>query len=321
MKYLVILLYLYSSTISYAQSIIETINETVNKDTAYQYVAYIASDEMKGRGTGTPEIDLVADYLSRVYHSVGIEPLSNATNYFQEVPMLQPQPPSDVELVIENDTFRYVHDLLMTYRGSVSYEGNLVFVGYGQDKDFAHSDVDGKVVVSWTGTSDSTTGQTYTSDQLVAKQLRAKENGAIALIEVLTFEDVQWSPLSEFLVERATQVDLINEKGYIPHWWMKDSGQNGIKELSSKGQVKGSFNVVIPEPIKFSDNNVIGWIEGTDPVLKDEYIVLSAHYDHIGVFDTDVEDSIHNGARDNGIGVAAILMAGKALAKHPPKRS
>ncbi len=55
--------------------------------------------------------------------------------------------------------------------------------------------------------------------------------------------------------------------------------------------------------------------------MKDEFIVLSAHYDHIGVFKTNGKDSIHNGARDNGIGVAAILLAGKALAKSPPKRS
>ncbi len=75
------------------------------------------------------------------------------------------------------------------------------------------------------------------------------------------------------------------------------------------------------EPIPFSDNNVIGWIEGDDPKLKEEYVILSAHYDHIGVFKTNEKDSIHNGARDNGIGTAAILLAGKALVKHPPRRS
>jgi Zn-dependent M28 family amino/carboxypeptidase len=67
--------------------------------------------------------------------------------------------------------------------------------------------------------------------------------------------------------------------------------------------------------------NVIGVIEGSDPKLKNEYILLSAHYDHVGVkHDTNGEDSIYNGARDNAIGVAAILGAAQSLAEAPAKR-
>jgi Zn-dependent M28 family amino/carboxypeptidase len=72
--------------------------------------------------------------------------------------------------------------------------------------------------------------------------------------------------------------------------------------------------------------NVLGWIEGTDPMLKNQFIVLSAHYDHLGVATRPVEeegktDSIYNGARDNAIGVAAVLAAARYFVQHPPKRS
>jgi hypothetical protein len=72
--------------------------------------------------------------------------------------------------------------------------------------------------------------------------------------------------------------------------------------------------------------NVLGWIQGTDPKLMDQFIVLSAHYDHLGIAAKPVQeegksDSIYNGARDNAIGVAAVLGAARYFAQHPPKRS
>lgn len=71
-----------------------------------------------------------------------------------------------------------------------------------------------------------------------------------------------------------------------------------------------------------SSQNVIGIVEGSDPDLKDEYILLSAHFDHVGIGPATAEgDSIYNGARDNAIGTAAVMAAGKYFADHPPKRS
>lgn len=68
--------------------------------------------------------------------------------------------------------------------------------------------------------------------------------------------------------------------------------------------------------------NVIGIIEGTDPDLKDEYIIYSAHYDHVGTQKPNIEnDSIYNGARDNAVGTTTVLSMAKNLAKYPTKRS
>lgn len=84
-----------------------------------------------------------------------------------------------------------------------------------------------------------------------------------------------------------------------------------------------------PQPLETKSvhaKNVIGWVPGTDPKLKEQYIVLSAHYDHIGVtpqpkMEDGKLDSIFNGARDNAIGVTGVLNAARYFAKHPPKRS
>lgn len=71
-------------------------------------------------------------------------------------------------------------------------------------------------------------------------------------------------------------------------------------------------------------NNVVGFVEGKDPALRDEFIVLVAHYDHLGIL-RDLEqsngDSIYNGARDNGMGVVALLLSAKRFGNNPPARS
>lgn len=67
-------------------------------------------------------------------------------------------------------------------------------------------------------------------------------------------------------------------------------------------------------------DNVVGIVKGTDKTLQNEYILIGAHYDHLGMIDNS-EDSVYNGANDNASGVTGVMQVGAALAKHPPKRS
>ena len=72
---------------------------------------------------------------------------------------------------------------------------------------------------------------------------------------------------------------------------------------------------------RITDHNLIGLIRGSDPALRDQAVVLGAHYDHVGVGKPVAGDSIYNGADDDASGVAAVLVAARALARNPPKRS
>ncbi|MGE0772598.1 MAG: M28 family peptidase [Cyclobacteriaceae bacterium] len=303
------------------EPILEDIKRTVTAESAQAHIEFLASDKLRGRGTGTPEIDLAADYLAQQFKTHGIKSIAGAPNYFQPVEMLRPAAPSSIGLKIRDESFEYIEDLLMLKGSNLSIEGDIVFVGYGDETDLENLELKGKIVVALTGTSEHNTGNTYTSDDLRNKQLRVKARGAVALIEILTFEEIQWSLLADYLIDKSTEITLMDEPEYIPHFWMKDSDSEVIKQLMRKGNASGGLTIEIPEPQLFSDNNVIGWIEGSDPELKDEYLVLSAHYDHLGTYKNESTDSIFNGARDNAIGVAAILLSGELLVKHPPKRS
>ena len=128
-----------------------------------------------------------------------------------------------------------------------------------------------------------------------------------------------WQSLANFLsTERmVTQKDQKS----IPHLYMKKSEAAGITSFMETKKSAGKLSVEAKAALPVPAKNVAGVIMGTDPSLKNEWIVISAHYDHVGVKKNATADSIFNGARDNAIGTVALLQAAKFFGKNPPKRS
>ena len=91
-------------------------------------------------------------------------------------------------------------------------------------------------------------------------------------------------------------------------------------ETNKKSQVTLKTSTKVLSDV--TSQNVVGIVEGTDPQLKNEYIIYSAHYDHVGIGTPDeTGDTIYNGARDNAVGTTTVLSMAEHLAKHPTKRS
>ena len=126
-------------------------------------------------------------------------------------------------------------------------------------------------------------------------------------------------------LEDEDLIDEENEEGSFQHCWMGSENLDIIKALQKgKGGKKDILNITIEGRLvdAFETPNVVGVIEGTDPELKNEYVIYSAHYDHVGIGRPDAEgDTIYNGARDNAIGTAGVLAAVEHLSKYPTKRS
>jgi Zn-dependent M28 family amino/carboxypeptidase len=101
----------------------------------------------------------------------------------------------------------------------------------------------------------------------------------------------------------------------------------GLKEVNGTNDYFQLFEIKSTNPNGiFAAKNVMGWVEGTDPKLKNEFIILSSHYDHLGVsqhpkMEEGKLDSIYNGTRDNAIGTTAVIDAARYFAKFPAKRS
>ncbi|MFN8352934.1 MAG: M20/M25/M40 family metallo-hydrolase [Spirosomataceae bacterium] len=153
------------------------------------------------------------------------------------------------------------------------------------------------------------------------KMKLAAEKGAAALIEIFTLP-MPWQTVLRYF--GSDRLNLAGETTHssIPHVWIsgqaKKSLPNDLRSITMRfaGQTR--------KPVR--SYNVAGIIEGADPQLKNEYVILSAHYDHVGTGKNggntfSASDSIFNGTRDNAFGTVAVLMAAQALSEQKPKRS
>ena len=109
--------------------------------------------------------------------------------------------------------------------------------------------------------------------------------------------------------------------GWHPYFSSSNLYEN-ILSLNSSKKITGKLNISGIVKKAIPSKNVVGMVEGTDPKLKDEFVIYSAHYDHIGIGKPNAEnDSIYNGARDNAVGTVTVLSAAENIAKYPTKRS
>jgi hypothetical protein len=314
-------LFVLSITAGLAQDPTAKIKESVTKTSAESHLAFLASDEMRGRGTGSPEIAIASQYIAMQFKLDGVKRLPGMDSYFQEVGLREQRPAKSVEVKIGNDVFTNRQDLLVLRGKSFHQEADVVFVGYGTPEDLKNVDVAGKIVVAYTGNAaDTTARQSFMAAR--EKRRAIQEKGGIALIEIAAFNNPPWQILNGYFAgSRVTLAGEGSNDNTIPHLWMKKSNAEGISTLIRLKSAKGTVTIETPEPTAIPGRNVVGVIEGTDPKLKHEYIVLSAHYDHLGVQKNASGDSIYNGARDNGIGTTAILEAAKFFGRNPTKRS
>lgn len=315
-KHISLSLLIISGFTSFAQTDAELVKETISKNTIKGHIYFLASDELKGRATGSPEIDIAAKYLSTTFQRYGVQPVPGASDgYFQSV-LLETVTPNTTKKITINDNV--IEDLVNLNSGNISTSLETIFVDYGTDKDYKKKDVKGKLVIVMAGTKEATDlSAVFAASEEKVKL--AKEKGAAGVIELSSLNDAEWSRLNRYYGRTSTRVKS-NEKDDFIHL-MALAGDESKMDVFKKGksatiQVEGSTSTALPA------KNVVGMVEGTDPQLKNEFVIYSAHYDHIGIGKPNAEgDSIYNGARDNAVGVVTVMSAAESIAKNPTKRS
>ena len=297
------------------------IKEIVTQPEVEKHIRFLASDELQGRDTGSPELDIAARYIAESFRANGVKPADST--YFQEVRLRQSSAPEEGKLQIGKEVYNMPDDLLLLAGENVELNAPLLYLNHGTEEDLAKADVKGKIAIVKAGLPGETSPQAwfYSSGE---KRRRLAEKGAKAVIELYNNPQLPWKVLVNYLNNDQLQLDTQQEgeEAAIPLFWLQDSKNTILKKVaeSKKAEAKLVVKGKLNQPVK--SKNVIGIIEGTDPELKDEYVMLSAHYDHVGVKrGTNDADTIFNGARDNAIGTSAIMMAAKYFAEHPPKRS
>lgn len=319
------------------------------------HITYLASDDLLGRDTGSAGHIAAVEYVERHFAEFGLTPLGDAerTSWRQPITFANISTTAG-ELTIGGRTFRQGDDFAAssTVLGQQAFDADLVFVGHGVVAptegidDYAGLDVRGKIVVVLydmpQGLPSELSAHLQSSKATVAAQ-----HGAIGVLTLLPAQarPAPWSYLMTFLgepqmkwtdAEGRPQSDARDLKfeAYLSTP-MSDALFAGAPMSAQDVQTKGATERVAGFPLAgratgsittsaemVESPNVVGVLEGSDPVLKNEYVVVMGHLDHVGVDEeAEGDDKIFNGAMDNASGIATMLEVARDLSADRPKRS
>jgi len=303
----------------------------------YDHISYLSSDELAGRFPGTREIDEAAEYLAQDFKRSGLKPLFNGS-YFQEFEVI-----TGVELGSANKCFYTVNGAEKELQSGTTYSplgisGNatvtapVVFVGYGitakklEYNDYEGIDVKGKIVLVLRSHPEGKQPHSQFDEYatLRAKASNAKSQGAIAVVFVSGYtldEEDTFVPLRYDRAPALNGIPVVQIKRSVADEIFAAEGKK-LEQINHEiisGKRPQSFALATTFKVSTEVNylakktkNVGAILEGTDPKLKDEYVVFGGHYDHlghgyIGSLYRGKGMQIHNGADDNASGTAGVL--------------
>ncbi|HKY05271.1 MAG TPA: M28 family peptidase, partial [Blastocatellia bacterium] len=324
--------------------------ESITATELKMHLGFLASDELGGRYTFSPSLKLAARYLASRLESYGYRGAARDGSFFQVVPLGYRNVNRSASEVVLNvagtsKSFKYSDAFLSMSPSDINVEGEMVFAGHGissprnNHDDYAGLDVKGKIVVAMEGLPSSVNAAALLENEVGEEAALAR--GAVGMIRIApshylsNWQDVtEWvtreqlglvprpaagksiptivagPPLIEALAGllKIESSQLVNEPG-------ESRARPKPAPIQATARIKMSGSVKLAPPTQ----NVVAVLEGSDPALKNEYLVLSAHYDHL---ETKSNGEVYNGADDDGSGTSAVLEIAQAFSMEPrSKRS
>ncbi|MGI9270220.1 MAG: M28 family metallopeptidase [Woeseiaceae bacterium] len=335
---------------------------TISKENVYTHVAYLADDALAGRLTGEPGHEKAAKYVADQFAAIGLEP-GGTEGFYQQVPLQSYLiDTTTASLTVHRDG----HDIPLTYRDDftmggdkvreqTSVSGELVYIGYGVHapkfgySDYAGVDVEGKILLGYSGGPDSIPGDElayFSSSQTKYDEMVAR--GAVGWISLRSRRSAETYPWERSAKSTGTKAGMTwldlsgNPDGYYPEVLGAASISPDAATALFEGtpisfeETRDKTEAATPASVplgleatiarstiidRLESPNVIAALRGSDPELADEYVIYTAHLDHVGVGVEVDGDDIYNGMYDNALGTAIMIEAARALAAAPPRRS
>jgi hypothetical protein len=300
------------------------------------HLQFLASDRLKGRMTGEAGNDEAAAYIANQFKAVGLQTAPGMQSTIQRIEFQRTSPPASCVIVLGADTLRMGKEVLMlSGTTALNLRSEVVFAGFGivdsasKRDDFAGLNLQGKIVVVKLGANDSTKPR-EAMNLSRKKREEALQRGAVAMIELMNANaPPMWAMLAQYNKRPLLQLKDTAPAArtqQIPFFFVKDMDKRLTTSVEASTTAKKNISASIATDGMKSETvmsqNVVAVLPGSDTALAKEYVILSAHYDHIGVATGIGQgDSIYNGARDNGMGTTALLAAAKAFAQKPPART
>ncbi len=328
----------------------------ITSDEVITHIKYLASDELGGRFPGTHGDSLAENYAVKLFESYGLLPIAEDgfRQHFSFVTEIQAGDQNSLSVEIDGNEKDYklgtdFYPINFSSNGTV--EGELVFAGYGitaPDKkydDFGKINLNGKiaVIMRYTPGYNIPHDDPFADYEPLRKKCNAVRDAGAAGIIIITGpnngDDELITKLRLSNANESVGIPVINVKRNFIQKIFKANSKNlsEVQKEIDSNKTPNSFTlenakVKFKTDLKYVDANtanIIGYLEGNDPELKNEVIVIGAHMDHLGdglkygsLYEKK-ESAIHNGADDNASGSAGVLLLANRLAadKQNLKRS
>ncbi len=323
------------------------------------HVSYLSCDSLAGRATGSKGEHRAALYLAHHLRAYGVQPFGDRKTYFQHIPMHGSKPLASTHILLTNGSaqkkLHIERDFLLFKSGAQTFLPKatpLVFVGYGISapeydyNDYQTVNVQGKIVVFLPGEPLSS-DETYFNGSAPtvysypeSKQRTAIAHGAIGSIllhipnrpsalpwahyrQAFSFEDVTLA----YRVTGNLSV-LLNATHFVAEFLFRGCDYS-LEEILQMAANHTMRSFALKTQLQFSgqfaerdfvSQNVVGLLPANVLFPKDEYVIVSAHYDHLGIGLPVKGDSIYNGAMDNAMGTAGALELARILQASSQKR-
>jgi len=320
--------------------------EVITPTLIRSHVMFLSHDLLRGRDTGDAGYEIAREYVAGQYARIGLEPIDGAS-YLQPFDLLEGGRDMGSRLVVGREIIPWPEAVFAPdWLGDLpEVRGEGIYVGYGMvtdDRDdFAGVDVRGKVVFLLPGVPSDWIEHPEHSRLGRLKIEIALRRGAVAVVtlspgpatpealddwsrqrarpgRVMALADgTTPSPRAAAMIGPGASARLFRSWGLDP-----DHIQEAAEEGAPARDV-GSIRIRRAHEIsRVKSWNVGGLIRGSDPMLRDEVVVFTAHLDHVGIGEPDERgDSIFNGTHDNAVGIGKMLASAEALVKLSPRRT
>jgi hypothetical protein len=308
----------------------------------------LAAPEMEGRGTGQPGGDKAANWIAERFRTMGLKPLGDKGTYLQKLEFKETTATAETSFTAGETTLKHGVDfaLMPQNNGNKNVSGDMVFLAYAiQSKgsgidQIASTNLQGKVAVIMDGPPPGVDEKMWTEQKFGMAIMRNLIFGGASAIVYIGRGTEKTPPEELISYFSRRQLTLPNEEGYPaqlpPFVYLSANGAEKLFAKSGVTREQALAQAITREfkPIdlkqkakivakystsKVAASNVVGYLEGSDPKLKAEAVVFSAHYDAYGK----ENGKTYFGAADNALGTSEMLAVADVYSKlaHKPKRS
>lgn len=347
---LVILVLALLSINSIAQSALSSdekkLTKHITEKNIMQFTAELSDDKLEGRGTLQPGGDRAANWIAGQMKAIGLKPLGVNGTYLQPLPLVETVFTSETSVKVNGQSLIYAKDWsAATLLGDMTVNRKMIFVGHGfmsdelARNDLKDADLRGKIVVLLEGPPPNYTAAQWKDviDKTSPIPLLLQK-GALGVLIVGNGRELY---KHDFIVDQTGRRNIATPDGakerlQVPLLFLGDAATDKLfagtsmtaKQAMAAADRDDFRPIDLPATLEINlkakqtagnAHNVIGYIEGSDPMLKKEAVIFSAHYDGFGL----LNGKIYNGAADNAIGNGEMLSVAAAFAKMKvkPRRS